>query len=71
MAARTKNILQRNDNVQCSPSSRSAHEIVRASDDAVKTAILDQRSTLSTEDLLERLHERRSMRDAFLETKGA
>lgn len=49
----------------------SQSEIVRASDDAVKTAILDQRDTLSTEDLLERLHERHSVRNAFLETKGA
>jgi AAA+ superfamily predicted ATPase len=49
----------------------SQSEIVRASDDAVKTAILDERSNLSTEDLLERLHERHSMRNAFLETKGA
>ncbi|UYN95374.1 MAG: ATP-binding protein [Enhydrobacter sp.] len=49
----------------------SQSEIVRASDDAVKTAILDQRNTMSTEDLLERLRERHSMRNAFLETKGA
>jgi SpoVK/Ycf46/Vps4 family AAA+-type ATPase len=49
----------------------SQSEIVRASDDAVKTAILDERNNLSTEDLLERLHERHSMRNAFLETKGA
>jgi SpoVK/Ycf46/Vps4 family AAA+-type ATPase len=49
----------------------SQSEIVRASDDAVKTAILDERRILSTDDLLERLHERHSMRNAFMETKGA
>lgn len=49
----------------------SQSEIVRASDDAVKTAILDERRTLSTDDLLERLRERHSMRNAFMETKGA
>jgi len=49
----------------------SQSEIVRASDDAVKTAILDERRILSTDDLLERLHERHSMRNAFTETKGA
>lgn len=49
----------------------SQSEIVRASDDAVKTAILDERSHLTTEDLLKRLNERQSMRNVFLETKGA
>lgn len=49
----------------------SQSEIVRASDDAVKTAILDERRILSTENLLERLRERHSMRNAFMETKGA
>lgn len=49
----------------------SQSEIVRSSDDAVKTAILDERRTLSTDDLLERLRERHSMRNAFMETKGA
>lgn len=49
----------------------SQSEIVRASDDAVKTAILEERRILSTDDLLERLHERHSMRNAFMETKGA
>jgi AAA+ superfamily predicted ATPase len=45
----------------------SQSEIVRATDDAVKTAILDERIHLSTENILERLRERRSMRNAFLE----
>lgn len=45
----------------------SQSEIVRATDDAVKTAILDERNTISTDDLLTRLQERHEMRDAFLE----
>jgi AAA+ superfamily predicted ATPase len=49
----------------------SQSEIVRATDDAVKTAILDERINLSTSDILERLRERRSMRKAFMESKGA
>jgi len=49
----------------------SQSEIVRATDDAVKTAILDERVYLSTENILERLRERRSMRSAFLESKGS
>jgi SpoVK/Ycf46/Vps4 family AAA+-type ATPase len=49
----------------------SQSEFVRATDDAVKTAILDERIHLSTENILERLRERRSMRNAFLESKGA
>jgi SpoVK/Ycf46/Vps4 family AAA+-type ATPase len=48
----------------------SQSEIVRATDDAVKTAILDERNHLSTENLLERLHERHTMRNAFSESKG-
>ena len=49
----------------------SQSEIVRATDDAVKTAILDERTNLSTEHILERLRERHTMRSAFLESKGA
>jgi SpoVK/Ycf46/Vps4 family AAA+-type ATPase len=49
----------------------SQSEIVRATDDAVKTAILDESKQLSMNNLIERLHERHSMRNAFLETKGA
>lgn len=48
----------------------SQSEIVRATDDAVKTAILDERIHLSTEDIIERLRERRAMRSAFMESKG-
>lgn len=49
----------------------SQSEIVRATDDAVKTAILDELNHLSTESLLERLHERHAMRSAFSEPKCA
>lgn len=48
----------------------SQAEIVRAVDDAVKTAILDERATLTSEDISTRLEERRSMRTAFLDTEG-
>jgi SpoVK/Ycf46/Vps4 family AAA+-type ATPase len=44
----------------------SQSEIVRATDDAVKTAMLDERDTITTDDLLFRLQERRKMREAFL-----
>ncbi len=43
----------------------SQSEIARASEDAVKTAILDERDTIKTEDILRRLISRREMRDAF------
>lgn len=43
----------------------SQSEIVRAAEDAVKTAILDERSTLTTTDIVERLDERAQMREAF------
>jgi len=43
----------------------SQSEIVRASEDAVKTAILDERKVLTTSDILERLEERMQMREAF------
>ena len=49
----------------------SQSEVVRAADDAVKTAILDERKELTTENILERLHERRSMRTAFLDTESS
>jgi SpoVK/Ycf46/Vps4 family AAA+-type ATPase len=48
----------------------SQSEIVRAADDAVKTAILDERKDLTTEDLLDRLHERHAMRTAFLDPQS-
>lgn len=43
----------------------SQAEIVRAAEDAVKTAILDERDTLATKDIVCHLEERRAMRDAF------
>jgi SpoVK/Ycf46/Vps4 family AAA+-type ATPase len=46
----------------------SQSEIVRAAEDAVKTAILDERSTLTTTDIVERLDERAQMREAFSTT---
>ena len=49
----------------------SQAEIVRATDDAVKTAILDERMQLSESDLLERLLERHAMRSAFLVKESA
>jgi len=49
----------------------SQSEVVRAADDAVKTAILDERRELTTENILERLLERRSMRTAFLDTESS
>src|SRR5258708_4869895 len=49
----------------------SQSEIVRAADDAVKTAILDERKQLTTEDIVGRLQERHSMRTAFLDTESS
>lgn len=49
----------------------SQSEIVRAADDAVKTAILDERKELTTENLLDRLHERHAMRTAFLDPQSS
>ena len=43
----------------------SQSEIVRAVEDAVKTAILDEKDSLSTKDILDRLTERIEMREAF------
>ena len=48
----------------------SQSEIVRAADDAVKTAILDERKSLSTEDIVDRLQERHAMRTAFLDVES-
>lgn len=48
----------------------SQAEIVRAVDDAVKTAILDERNELRTEDLVGRLQDRHAMRTAFLDKEG-
>ena len=49
----------------------SQSEIVRAVDDALKTAILDERKQLTTDDIVNRLQERHSMRTAFLDTESA
>lgn len=43
----------------------SQAEIVRAAEDAVKTAILDERDVLLTDDITARLNERNAMRRAF------
>lgn len=45
----------------------SQSELVRAVDDAVKSAILAERKVVSTDDLLVRLNERNEMRNAFLD----
>jgi len=45
----------------------SQAEIVGAVDDAVKTAILDERSNIHTEDIMSRLRERHNMRTAFID----
>lgn len=49
----------------------SQSELVRAADDAVKTAILEERNVVSSDDLLLRLKERREMRIAFLEAPAS
>ena len=48
----------------------SQAEIVRAVDDAVKTAILDERRQITTDDLIGRLDERRAMRSVFLDVES-
>jgi hypothetical protein len=48
----------------------SQSEIVRAADDAVKMAILDERKSLSTEEIVDRLQERHAMRTAFLDSEN-
>lgn len=47
----------------------SQAEIVRAVDDAVKSAILDEKGAVSTDDILYRLDERHDMRTAFQEVE--
>ena len=47
----------------------SQSEIARAVEDAVKTAILDERDVVTTDDLIRRLDDRRSMRNAFRPAK--
>jgi AAA+ superfamily predicted ATPase len=48
----------------------SQSEVVRATDDAVKTAILDERNHLTSEDIIGRLQERHAMRTAFLDAES-
>lgn len=48
----------------------SQAEIVRAVDDAVKAAILDEKNVLGTEDIVARLAERHLMKRAFLDTES-
>lgn len=47
----------------------SQSEIVQACEDAIKTAILDERRSVSTDDIVSRLDERREMHRAFTKTK--
>ena len=49
----------------------SQSEIVRAADDAVKTAILEERRQLTSKDIIERLQERHAMRTAFLHAESS
>lgn len=46
----------------------SQSEIVRAAEDAVKNAILDERDSLTTDDLVDRLAQRKQMQEAFSRT---
>ena len=48
----------------------SQAEIVSATDDAVKTAILDERNEITSEDIVSRLRGRHAMRAAFLDASG-
>jgi len=57
-------------NIIAAAESLSQSEIVRATDDALKTAILDESKQISTHDLIVRLQERRAMRTAFLNREG-
>jgi SpoVK/Ycf46/Vps4 family AAA+-type ATPase len=49
----------------------SQSEIVRAADEAVKNAILDERNTITTADIVGRLHDRHTMRTAFLDSESS
>ena len=49
--------------------SLSQSEIVRATEDAVKLAILDERNVITTADVIERMQERIEMREAFAKTE--
>lgn len=47
----------------------SQSEIVRACNDAVKTAILDERNFLKTKDILQRINQRQKMKKSFLDVE--
>ena len=47
----------------------SQAEIARAANDAVKTAILDQRRSIRTDDLISQLETRQSMRDVLIQSR--
>jgi SpoVK/Ycf46/Vps4 family AAA+-type ATPase len=49
----------------------SQSEVVRATDDAVKSAILGERKSISTDDLVKRLAERHDMRVTFTEKRSS
>ena len=49
----------------------SQSELARATEKAVKTAILDERNTIRTRDVVGALEERREMREAFIGAKGS
>lgn len=48
----------------------SQSEISRAIEEAVKSAILDERNKVTTNDIIKRLEDRKSMRDAFRSAKA-
>jgi len=48
----------------------SQAEIVKAAEDAVKAAILDERNTITTDHILQRLEERQEMHDIFSNKKN-
>ncbi len=48
----------------------SQAEIVSATDDAAKTAILDERNEITSEDIISRLRGRHAMRTAFLDAQS-
>ena len=49
----------------------SQSELARASEKTVKTAILDERNTIRTSDVIDALNERREMREAFIGAEGS
>lgn len=49
----------------------SQSELARATEKAVKTAILDERDRLATSDIVRALNERREMRDAFIGARAS